>query len=142
MPFKPAGSARVDLGLLLIRLMIGASLAIFHGYGKLAGGPEGWARTGGAMKNLGISFFPEVWGLAAASSEFFASILLAVGLLFRPAAGLLAFTMFVAVLVHLNLPAGSENAGWKGASHAIELFAVYVGLLLAGPGKYRIGKGV
>jgi putative oxidoreductase len=127
-----------DLGLLVVRLAIGASVAIFHGYGKLVSGPEGWARTGANMKNLGITFYPEVWGFAAMSAEFFGSILLALGILFRPAAAVLAFTMLVAMTRHLSLPPDAAGAGWKGASHALELFAVYLGLLLVGPGRYTL----
>ena len=141
MAFKATGAERLDLGLLVIRLVIGASLALFHGYDKLAGGPATWTRVGENMKHLGIGFFPQGWGLAAASAEFFGSLLLLLGLFFRPAAAILAFTMLVAALRHLNLPAGAENAGWKGASHALELLAVFAGLYLTGPGKYRIGRG-
>jgi putative oxidoreductase len=128
----------LDLGLLLIRLGIGASMAAFHGYGKLTGGPERWERIGGSMGNLGIDFAPVVWGFLAMFSEFFCSILFGLGLFFRPAAGLLACTMLVAAIRHLSLPPGSENSGWSGASHALELLVVYVGLLLAGPGRYVI----
>ena len=126
----------VDLALLVIRLGVGLSMLIFHGYGKITGGPGLWAAMGGHMANLGITFAPTMWGFMAGFSEFFGSILLILGVLFRPAAALLAFTMFVAVLRHLNLPADDPKAGWSGASHAIELFAVYVGLFLAGPGRY------
>ena len=140
MAFGKSQGNRVDVGLLVIRLGVGASMAIFHGFGKLAEGPERWAKVGANMKNLGIGFAPEVWGFAAGASEFFGSILLAIGLFFRPAAALLAFTMIVAAMRHVNLPAGQPNAGWEGASHALELLAVYVGLLLAGPGKYKVGK--
>lgn len=140
MAFASKDGNRIDLGLLIIRLAVGASVAIFHGYGKLAGGPANWAKVGSNMKNLGITFTPEIWGLAAASSEFFGSILIALGLLFRPAAAVLGFTMLVASLRHLNLPAGEPNSGWNGASHALELLAVYVGLILTGPGKFKIGK--
>ena len=124
------------LALLVIRLGIGFSMLAFHGYGKLTGGPETWARVGGSMQNLGITFAPVLWGFMAAFAEFFCSILLMLGVLFRPAAALLAFTMFVAILRHLGLPAGEPGAGWKGASHALELFVVYLGLLLAGAGRY------
>jgi putative oxidoreductase len=111
-------------------------MLVFHGYGKVTGGPEMWARLGGSMQNLGIGFAPTLWGFMAAFAEFFGSILLILGVLFRPAAALLAFTMFVAIVRHLSLPAGEPGAGWMGASHALELFAVFVGLLLAGPGRY------
>jgi putative oxidoreductase len=130
-----------DLGLLVIRLGIGLSMFTFHGYGKLTGGPELWAGVGGGMQNLGITFLPALWGLLAALAESVGSILLMVGVLFRPAATLLAFTMIVAVLTHLNLPVDDPRAGWQGASHALELLAVYIGLLLAGPGRYGITLG-
>jgi putative oxidoreductase len=128
-----------DLGLLVIRAGIGLSMVAFHGYGKITGGPEGWERTGGAMARFGISFAPVFWGFMAAFSEFFCAILVILGLFFRPATILLACTMIVASARHLSLPADAAGAGWKGASHALEFLAVFLGLLAAGPGKYRIG---
>jgi putative oxidoreductase len=128
-----------DLGLLIMRLGIAFSVAAFHGKGKLMGGPEAWERTGGNMSNFGIDFFPVFWGFMAMFAEFFCSILLAIGLLFRPAAALLAFTMLVAMARHLSLPPDAPNSGWSGASHALELFVVYLGLLLIGPGRYALG---
>jgi putative oxidoreductase len=130
----------VNLGLLLVRLGIGLSMMLFHGYGKISGGPERWEKVGANMANLGLDVFPGFWGFMAASAEFFGSILLILGILFRPAAALLAFTMLVAVIRHLSLPPDASGAGWSGASHALELLAVYLGLLLAGPGKYHVGK--
>ena len=124
------------LALLIIRLGVGISVLAFHGYGKLTGGAETWARLGGSMQNLGIGFAPTLWGFMAAFAEFFCSMLLILGVMFRPAAALLAFTMFVAIVRHVTLAAGESGAGWAGASHALELFSVYVGLLLAGPGRY------
>ena len=83
---------------------------------------------------------PMLWGLMAALAEFFGSILIMFGILFRPAALALAFTMLVAVMRHLSLPAGVAGAGWSAASHAMELFFVYVAFLLIGPGRYRIPR--
>lgn len=129
-----------DLGLLILRVGIGLSMMIFHGLGKIQGGPEAWEKIGSNMGNLGIDFFPVFWGFMAAFSEFFGSFFIIVGFFFKPATVLLAFTMIVAALVHLSLPAGAENAGLKGASHALELLTVYVALFLTGPGKYKIFK--
>lgn len=134
-----ASYATRDWGLLLLRLLIGTSMATIHGYGKISGGPELWARIGGAMGNLGLHFFPTFWGFMAAFSEFFCSILLVLGLLFRPAAALLATTMLVAVVRHLNIPEGEPASGWSGASHALELFGVYATLFLTGPGRFSLG---
>lgn len=129
-----------DLGLLVIRLIVGFSVAAFHGYGKISAGPEGWERTGGALANLGIAFFPVFWGFMAAFAEFFCSIFIMLGLFTRPAAALLACTMGVAVTRHLSMPADNPNAGWSGASHAMELFAIAVGLMLTGPGRFAVWR--
>ena len=131
-------SIHKDLALLAIRLGVGLSMFLFHGWGKITGGPELWTRIGTSMQNLGITFLPTMWGFFAAFSESFCSILLILGILFRPAAALLAFTMLVATTRHLGLPADEPSAGWKGASHALELLSVYVGLWLAGSGRYSV----
>ena len=128
----------VDVALLIIRLVIGGSLATFHGWGKISGGPEMWKNIGEAMGNLGIHFLPVFWGFMAGFAEFGCSILFAVGLFFRPAAFLLAFNMLIAVISHLSRPAGERGAGWEGASHALELMSVYVGMMLIGPGKFAL----
>lgn len=132
------GAGRVDLTLLIIRLGIGTSMFLFHGYGKISGGPERWTAVGSSMDNLGITFLPVMWGFLAAFSEAIGSLLLALGLLFRPAAFLLAGTMTVAAIRHLSLPPEEPASGWRGASHALELLTVYVALFLSGPGRHTI----
>ncbi|MFQ5676538.1 MAG: DoxX family protein [bacterium] len=129
-----------DLGLLIVRLGIGLTVAILHGYGKITAGPERWERIGGAMKSLGIDFLPTFWGFMAGFAEFFCSIFLVLGIFFRPAAFLLAFTMFIAALRHLGLPADAPNSGFSGASHAIELMVVYVSLFYLGSGKFTVSS--
>lgn len=125
-----------DTGLLLLRLGIAFTMLTFHGYGKITAGIDRWAGIGAAMENFGITFAPAFWGFMAAFSEFFCSILLALGVLFRPAALLLAATMFVAVVRHLNLPIDNPASGLKGGGHALELLIVYVSLVFTGPGRF------
>lgn len=127
-----------DLGLLLVRIGIGLSMLIFHGLDKIKGGPELWTKLGGDMSVVGINFLPVFWGFMAGFSEFFCSFLLIIGAFFRPAASLLAMTMLVAVIYHLNIPEGSPGAGWSGASHALELLIIYIALILTGPGRYKV----
>jgi putative oxidoreductase len=127
-----------DAGILVVRIGVGLSMLLFHGWGKLSGGPQTWERVGGAMANLGLDFAPMMWGFLAAFSESICSALLVLGLLFRPATAMLAFTMLVASIRHLSLPAGEAGAGFAGASHALELLSVYVALLLLGPGRYTL----
>ena len=134
------GGRSLDVALLLLRVGIGASMFSFHGWGKISGGPDRWARVGGAMSNLGIDFLPAFWGFLAAISESLGSVLLAVGLLSRPSAAFLACTRSVAALGHLTRPPGAPGAGLSGASHALELLVVYVALVLTGPGRLSLDR--
>jgi putative oxidoreductase len=133
--FSSEGIAK-DFGLLLIRLGIGGSMFILHGYGTITGGPERWEEIGGAMGNLGIAFAPVAWGFLSAFAESVGSILIVLGPLFRLATLMLAFNMFVAILMHLNLPADNPASGWPGAEKAMLHLVVYVGLFFIGPGRF------
>lgn len=133
MVWKVLGKYR-DFGLLLLRLGIGA-MFVMHGLPKLLGGPEKWTQLGGAMQYLGIGFMPLVWGLAAALSEFVGGILLAIGVLFRPACLFLTATMAVAATMHLG-----KGEGLMGAAHAIELGILFFALLFIGPGRYSVER--
>lgn len=137
---RSSGAPAADIGLLILRMAVGLSMILFHGWGKLSGGPETWQRVGASMGNLGLDVWPVVWGFAAAAAESFGSLLLILGLFTRPAAGVLAFTMLVATLRHLNLPPDAPAAGWQGASHALELLGVYLALLLTGPGRFALRR--
>ncbi len=130
-----------DVGLLVLRLGVGLSMLVFHGWDKITAGPETWEKVGGGMSNLGITFAPAFWGFLAAFAEAVGSALLVVGLLFRPAALMLAFTMLVAILHHVSMPEGALGAGWKAASHAVELLAIYTALLLTGSGRFAFQWG-
>lgn len=131
----------VDLGIFLLRVGLGFSMLIFHGYGKLVGGPEKWAKIGGSLQTFGIDFYPVFWGFMAAFAEVFCSAFIIAGIFFMPATLLLSINMIVAVLFHLYLPEESPAAGWQGASNAIEYLFVYVALMVTGPGKYKIKLG-
>ena len=127
-----------DFGLLLVRVGVGLSVLIFHGYGKITGGPERWERIGGSMVNVNVEWLPVFWGFMAGFSEAIGSCLLIVGVLFRPAAFLLACTMLVAAMNHLSRAPDEQGAGWNGASHALELLSVYLCLLFTGPGRFSL----
>jgi len=127
-----------DAGLLSIRVGVGLSMLVVHGYGKLTAGPDMWERLGGQMARFGLDFLPMFWGFMAMFSEFFCAALVVLGVAFRPAAALLVITMFVAAVRHLSLPAGTENSGLSGASHALEFMFVFLGLFISGPGRYAL----
>ncbi|GAA3947654.1 DoxX family protein [Hymenobacter algoricola] len=123
-----------DLGLLLLRIGIGVMFTI-HGYPKLMGGPEEWTQVGGAMKSVGIHFAPTFWGLMAAIAEAVGGQLLALGLFFRLACGLLLITMLIAALMHL-----SAGDGFNAYSHALESTILFLSLLLIGPGRLSLDQ--
>lgn len=121
-----------DLGLLVLRLGIGAAF-VLYGYPKMLGGPAGWEKLGGAMGVFHIKAYPMFWGFAAAFAEFGGGILLILGLFFRPAALLMLCTMTVAAATHLA--AGDEI--FK-VLHPIELGVVFFALLFEGPGRFSV----
>lgn len=124
-----------DIGILIIRIVVGICMLTLHGLPKLMGGPEKWGKIGLSMGNLGINFFPAFWGFSAAIVESLCALLLVLGLWTRPNALLLAFTMLIAAISHL-----AQGDGFSVASHAIELMAIFIALVLTGPGKYSVDR--
>lgn len=131
--------ARVDLGLLVLRIGLGAMFIVAHGLPKLLGGPDRWKAVGQAMSALGINFAPLAWGLAAALSEFGGGILLVLGLFTRMTSLVMTFTMFVATAQHF-----AQGHTLLQASHSIEVGIALVALALMGAGAHsldrRLGK--
>jgi|SRR5690606_297204 len=124
-----------DFGLLVLRIGLGLSFIFLHGYPKLIGGTETWEAVGSAMKNVGIDFYPTVFGFMAGFVEAVGGLFLLLGLFYRPACLFLAFTMLVAGLNHLAM-----GDGLMGAAHPFELLVVFIGLMFVGPGKYSVDK--
>lgn len=128
----------MDLGLLIIRLVIGLSF-VGHGAQKLFGwfGGYGLKGTGGWMESLGMK--PGVtMALLAGLSELVGGLLFATGI--GSGVGtwvgalLIAFTMLVAIVkVH------GQNGFWvtqNGYEYNLTLIVVVIGVALIGPGAY------
>jgi putative oxidoreductase len=124
-----------NTGLLVLRIGLGLSFLLLHGYPKLVGGPEKWQLVGSAMGNIGVNLYPVFWGFMAGFVEAVGGLFLLLGLFYRPTCILLAFTMFVAALFHIE-----AGQGLSGASHALEIGFVFLGLLFVGPGNFRVDK--
>ncbi|MBA3647842.1 MAG: DoxX family protein [Chitinophagales bacterium] len=122
-----------DLGLLILRVGLGLSYLLGHGFLKLKGGTETWTHIGSNMSNLGITFAPAFWGLCAALGESLGGLLLMTGILFRPACLLLAFIMIIAILSGLKDGIDFYNWAWPA-----EMLVVMVALFICGPGKYSL----
>ena len=128
-----------DAGLLMLRLTLGALFLWAHGWAKLTGGIEGWRGIGGAMKSLGISFWPVFWGFIATMAETAGILLFMIGFAFRPACLLIAMTMAVAGIFAWHHH-DKDITSLQGASHAWELGLVFLSMIFIGPGKYSVDK--
>ncbi len=119
----------IATALLVVRVGIGISF-MCHGFPKLfLGGALG---LGKGLTAVGI---PGGAGAAylAALAEFFGGMLLIGGLLFRATTVVLAFTMLVALIYHLN-----HGDNFITYSHAMEDGILFVALTFAGPGRFSL----
>ncbi|HMT01576.1 MAG TPA: DoxX family protein [Candidatus Absconditabacterales bacterium] len=135
----PKTSKPLDIGLLVIRVGLGI-LFVIAGRPKITGGTQMRAWLGGNMSLIGITFWPVFRGFMAAFAEFVGGILVILGFMKRPAAFLIAFTMFIATLMHLStVPAESNILDLIKASQlTLALLIVFAGLMITGPGKISL----
>lgn len=125
-----------DAGLLMLRIGIGI-MFILHGYPKLEGGPEVWARVGGALSHIGITFAPVYMGFMAAITEVGGGLLLILGLFTRPACLFLLVTMTVAAVMHI-----SQGDPFSRYSHSVEAAILFFSLLFIGPGRFSLDQSI
>ena len=125
-------------GLDTLPLRVGAGIIFAaHGAQKLFGwfGGYGLEGTAGWMASIGLEPGMLMAALAG-STEFFGGLLLIIGLLVRPAAIVLAITMFVAiVMVHLQNGLFMANNGYE---FGLVLLAISVALALRGAGSLSV----
>jgi len=126
-----------SLGLAIIRVGLGVMMML-HGFPKLFGGTEVWNNLGSTMGMFGIDNYHTFFGLLAAVSEFVGGLFLILGFLTRPFAILLAITMLVATAKHYFDADGTEV--FRAVAHPFELFWVFVGLAIIGPGKVSLSN--
>jgi putative oxidoreductase len=121
---------------LILRIPVGLTLAA-HGAQKLFGwfGGYGLEGTGQWMASIGLE--PGVLMAAlSGSAEFFGGLFLVLGLLTRPTAVVVAFTMLVAIFsVHIHNGLFMSNNGYE---YALALFAVAVSLVVSGGGRISV----
>lgn len=123
----PTLGATGDLGLMLFRVFAGLALALSHGLGKLPPA-EGFV---GMVEGFGLPM-PQVLAWLSALAETAGGILLALGLLTRPAALFIVINMSVALIfAHAGDPFGDRELPLMFGVAALMF-------LLAGPGRYSV----
>ncbi len=119
----------LDAGLLVLRVGMFAMLALGHGLGKLP------VSQGFIDNTADLGFpVPVVFAWAAALSEFAGGLLLALGLMTRPAAALVAFTMLIAFALAHGFALSGDNSGEMAFLYLVGAVA----LILTGPGRYSV----
>ncbi len=104
-PLQPKST---NLGLLIFRVFIGLNIAFMHGIGKMPPAEQ----FVGMVSGMGLPA-PGLFAWLAAFAEFGGGILLALGLLTRPAAIVLAINMAVAGLIfHASDPWQVKELAW------------------------------
>ena len=125
-------------GPIALRVPVGI-IFIAHGAQKLFGwfGGYGLEGTGQWMASIGLE--PGyLMALLAGSAEFFGGVALLVGLLVRPAAAVLAFTMVVAIWVaHIGNGLFLSNNGYE---FGLALLAASVSLAISGAGRASVDR--
>lgn len=128
---------RIDIALLLLRLVFGVSIAL-HGLNKFRSGITG---TAAWFASIGFRWARRQ-AITAATTEIVAGILLVLGLLDGPAVAALIALMVVAIAtVHwkvgffIFLP----NGGWE---YCASIAAVGAALALTGPGRVAVDETI
>lgn len=121
---------------LALRLPI-SIIFMAHGSQKLFGwfGGYGLQGTGQWMASIGLE--PGLlMAFLAGSGEFFGGLFILIGLLTRPAAAVLAFTMIVAIFsTHFSNGLFLSNGGYE---FGLALLAASVSLAISGAGKLSV----
>jgi putative oxidoreductase len=132
-----SNAINTDLGLLLIRLIIGLLMA-FYGYEKLSHFSE-MAASDFWMKNVSFLGFSSKIALGlTVFAELACSILLILGLFTRISLFFLAFCMAWIFLVVFPMSILDKGDNGYQFNDAFVYFMIYLGLFFTGAGKYSL----
>ena len=115
-------------GLAFLRISIGSVFVIF-GFGKIMGGIPGLSQWLGKLNFP----FPMLLAYLAAMTELIGGIMLILGLFTRFSAVSLAFTMMMAIIVHIM-----DGDGFRSFSHALTQFLIMISIIIMGSSRYSL----
>lgn len=119
-----------DISFTLLRVMAGLALAV-HGWPKI----QDPMKLVGMVESLGFAPGP-VWAVLLAATEFIGGILLALGLLTRPAA--LASTIVLLVTVYFHWVVKSQ--GYDGSEKSLLWAAMTFLIFVRGAGAHSVDR--
>lgn len=133
-------TTEATLAPLALRVPAGIIFAA-HGAQKLFGafGGYGLEGTGQFFETIGLT--PGyLMALLAGGAEFFGGLALILGLLVRPSAAVLAFTMLIAIVtVHWDKGLFIANNGYE---FGLALLAISVALVFSGAGSFSVDQAI
>lgn len=137
---KSLAVTRAGYGLTILRVLVGI-IFVAHGAQKLFGWFGGYGLAGVAQWMESIGLAPGyLMALMAGSAEFFGGLALIIGLLVRPAAAVLTFTLLVAIFsVHIGNGFFMSDNGYE---FALALMAATLALLIEGAGRLSVDKRI
>jgi putative oxidoreductase len=124
-------SISIDGTILLLRLWLG-SMMMYHGFPKVFTNSAGFVAY---LEKLGMPM-PSVMAALAAGAEFFGGMLIAIGLLTRPAVMLVLITMLVASFI----AHGAD--GFTKQELPLTYAMLSIALFLSGSGAFSVEKAV
>ena len=118
-----------------LRFCTGIIMCYYHGWSKLLSDTSRWERLGNSLTQwIGLDSLSVPLGFMAAFSESIGALLIAFGLLTRPAAFLLGITMLVATSKNLM------KGGIDGSELPLIFLILCIYILLKGAGKYSLDR--
>ena len=125
-----------DLGKLILRITVAVLLA-FHGIAKVKGG-IGWMAG-----MLASHHIPAFVGYGVYVAEIVCPILLILGILTRPAALIIAFDLFMALILVVKGRTFTPSPQSGGLGGEVELFFLLASLAIffLGSGRYSVSHG-
>lgn len=124
-----------DTSYFTLRFCTGVFMCYYHGWSKLLSDASRWERLGNTLTQwIGLDALSVPLGFMAAFSESIGALLIAFGLLTRPAAFLLGTTMLVASTKKLS------ETGIDGSELPLLFLILCIIILLKGSGKYSLDR--
>ena len=120
---------KTNFGLLIMRLGLAAALLI-HGLPKLIGGSHAWQSVGTMLAFINVGVPPSILGLAVLLIEALGAVSLLFGYFFRIACMVLCILFGLYFFNYFSIGYNTLML-WS-----IGIASVFLGLFLAGPGRY------